>query len=111
MRKAARGKAVRLLARLVYVWQLATPRYKATPVWDAAVAALAVEPALGNWRTMGVAVVLEPQPVAGQTIAAADSARPIQVCFSGDQAAFEAAYLALVAGKLKQNGRSPADSE
>lgn len=106
LRKAARGKASRLLVRLIYWWQLATKQYPATPVWDAAAAALAVEPQIGSWRELRVGVVQEPQAVAGQTREEADAPYPpIQVCFAGARTAFEAAYLALVAGELKGNDK------
>ena len=99
LRTAARGKASRLLVRLIYLWQLATNQFPVTPVWDAAVAALAVDPQLGRWRELRVKVVQQPLAVAGQTCEEADLLNPIQVCFEGNQVAFEAAYLALVAGK------------
>ena len=106
LRAAARGKASRLLVRLIYWWQLATNQYPATPVWDAAAAALAVEPQMGSWRALRVGVVQEPQAVAGQTREEANAPYPIQICFAGDRAAFEAAYLALVTGEPKGDGKN-----
>ncbi len=106
LRTAAHGKASRLLVRLIYFWQLATTQFPATPVWDAAVAALAVDPPLGRWRELGVNVVQQPQALAGQTCEDRAQPYPTQVCFEGNQAAFEAAYLGLVAGKLERDFKS-----
>lgn len=106
LRAAARGKASRLLVRLIRFWQLATMQYPATPVWDAAAAALAVDPQLGHWRELSVKVVQQPQAVAGQTCEDTSLLCPIQACFEGNQAAFEAAYLALVAGRPERDGES-----
>ena len=106
MRTAARGEASRLLVRLIYGWQLAARQFSATPVWDAVAAALAVKPQLGSWRELRVGVVQEPLSMGGKTYEKVDAPYPIQVCFGGDRAAFEAVYLALVAGERKEDYRS-----
>ncbi len=101
LRSAARGEASRLLARFLHMWQLATTQFPVTPVWDAAVAALVVDPQLGSWREMKVDVAQEPKAIAGQTYESAEG-HSIQVCYAGNQPAFEATYLKLVAGNLNE---------
>jgi inosine-uridine nucleoside N-ribohydrolase len=101
LRSAARGNAARLLARMVYLWQLTSNQFPATPVWDAAVAALAVDPQLGSWKELKVGVAQQPQAIAGQTYEVAEGPS-IQVCYTGNQQAFEATYLNLVSGKWNE---------
>jgi pyrimidine-specific ribonucleoside hydrolase len=99
LRKAARGRASRLMVRLIHLWQMSVTQYPATPVWDAAVAALVADPSIGtDWRDMAIRVETEPEAVAGQTVIEAGKPANARVCFGGDQAAFENAYLAVARG-------------
>jgi inosine-uridine nucleoside N-ribohydrolase len=100
LRSAARGKASRVLVRFIHIWQLMTKQFLATPLWDAAVAALVVDPQLGSWRESKIDIIQEPQALAGRTYETADGPYSIQVCYAGNQPAFETAYLNLVAGKV-----------
>jgi inosine-uridine nucleoside N-ribohydrolase len=93
---AAKGRASRLLVRIIRLWQLATPRYPATPVWDGVTAAIAAEPTIGSdWRDLGIRIVTQPESAAGQTVV--DDSQPVNahVCLGGNQTAFETAYLAV----------------
>jgi len=98
MRAAVRGKASRLLVDLLALWHWTNPQLSAIPVWDAAVAALVVDPQLGRWKEFRVGIIQQPQAKAGQTYESAEGTRTIQVCFEGNRSAFEATYLALVSG-------------
>jgi inosine-uridine nucleoside N-ribohydrolase len=94
LRKAARGRASRIMVRLIHFWQMAVTQYPATPVWDAAVAALVVDLSIGtDWRDLAIRVESEPEALAGQTVIEAGKPANARVCFGGDQAAFENAYL------------------
>jgi pyrimidine-specific ribonucleoside hydrolase len=95
LRGAVRGRGARLMVRLIYWWQLTVPEYPATPVWDAAVAAIVADPAVGSeWRDAAIRVVTQPDEVSGQTVIEPEKPANARVCFKGDRAAFEAAYLA-----------------
>ncbi len=96
--QTAQGKASTLLVKFMRFWQpVARLRYSVTPVWDAAVAALAANPAICcDWRDLGIRILTEPDEVAGQTIIDADRPTKVRVCLGGDQDAFEADYLATV---------------
>ncbi len=97
LRLHARSRASRFLIRLIYLWQLTTPQYPATPVWDGVVAAIVAEPKLGaDWRTVSIRIVTQPKAWAGQTIIDEGELVNTHVCLRGNQAAFEAAFLALV---------------
>lgn len=99
MRDSARGPASRLMARLIRWWQMSATQYPSIPVWDAAVAALVVDPTIGtDWRDLAIRVEIEPEAVAGQTIIDGGKPANARVCFGGDQGAFEAAYLSIVRG-------------
>ena len=99
LRKAARSKASRLMVRLIHFWQMSVPQYAATPVWDAAVAALVANPSIGtDWRDLAIRIESEPEAVAGQTVIEAGKPANARVCFGGDQAAFESAYLTIARG-------------
>jgi pyrimidine-specific ribonucleoside hydrolase len=94
LRKAARSRASRMMVQLIHFWEMAVTQYPATPVWDAAVAALVVDPSIGtDWRELSIRIESEPEAVAGQTIIESDKPANARVCFGGDQAAFEQAYL------------------
>jgi len=93
----AQGPASQVMVRLIHWWQVGTPQYRATPVWDAVAAAVAAEPGIvKDRRDMAIRVAVEPEEAAGQTIVMADRPPNAQVCLGGDQAAFEASYLAAV---------------
>ena len=93
----AHRPAAKALVRIVHVWQLLNPRQEAVPVWDAAAAAIAADRAIGrSWRDLAIRVALEPKDVAGQTIVDENGPPNARVCFAGDQAAFEQAYLAII---------------
>ena len=99
LRKAARSRASRLMVRLIHLWGMSVTQYPATPVWDAAVAALVVDPAIGtDWRELAIRVELEPETVAGQTVIEAGKPVNARVCFGGNQTAFEATYLSIARG-------------
>jgi inosine-uridine nucleoside N-ribohydrolase len=85
------------MVRIIRLWQLINPQYRAIPVWDAAAAAIAVDTTIGcNWRDLATRVALEPEDIAGQTSIDESSQPNAHVCLAGDQAAFEKAYLAIV---------------
>jgi pyrimidine-specific ribonucleoside hydrolase len=97
LRKAARSRTARMMTQLIYYWGLSVPQYNAVPVWDAAVAALVADPTIGaDWRDLAIRIETEPEALAGQTVI--ESGKPVnaRVCFSGDQARFEDAYLSVV---------------
>jgi inosine-uridine nucleoside N-ribohydrolase len=99
LRDSARSPASRLMARLIHFWQMSATQYPATPLWDAAVAALVVDPAIGtDWRDLAIRVELEPEAVAGQTVIEAGKPANARVCLGGNQGAFEAAYLSIARG-------------
>ena len=99
LRNGVHGRASRLMVRLIHFWQMSVTQYQATPVWDAAVAALVVDPAIGtDWRDLAIRVEIEPEAVAGQTVIDAGKPANARVCFGGDQVAFENAYLAIARG-------------
>jgi pyrimidine-specific ribonucleoside hydrolase len=97
LRLHARSQASRLLIWLIYLWQLTTPQYPATPVWDGVVAAITAEPKLGvDWRKVSIRILSQPEARAGQTLVDEGGLVNAHVCLRGDQTAFEAAFLALV---------------
>lgn len=97
LRQAARSPASRLLVRLIYSWAMIVPQYPAIPVWDAAVAALVVDPSIGtDWRELAIRIEAEPEAVAGQTVIETGKPANARVCFGGNQAVFEQAYLELM---------------
>ncbi|MCC7118963.1 MAG: nucleoside hydrolase [Anaerolineales bacterium] len=93
----------RVLTRLLRSWQSKMKRASVVPVWDAAVAALVTNPNLGSWRELKVSVALEPQAKAGQTYEDPNAPHSIRVCFGGDRAAFEAAFLELAKNNQRAN--------
>ena len=96
---SARGRASKLMLRFLRVWQVMTPKLTAMPAWDAAVAALAVDPTIGcDWRDLAIHIATQPEPVAGQTVVDDNKPANVRVCLGGDQAAFETAYLTVVQG-------------
>ncbi|MFL7791156.1 MAG: nucleoside hydrolase [Anaerolineae bacterium] len=93
----ARERATKTIVRIVRVWQLLSPRCQSIPMWDAIVAAIAVDATIGcDWRDMAIRVVQEPEDVAGQTIVDDNGQPNVCVCLAGDQEAFEEAYLAAI---------------
>jgi inosine-uridine nucleoside N-ribohydrolase len=99
LRKAAHGRASRLMVRLIHFWGMSVSQFPAIPVWDAAVAALVTDPAIGtHWRDLAIRIELEPEAMAGQTVIEDGKPANARVCFGGDQAAFEAAYLSIARG-------------
>jgi len=96
---SARGRASKLMVRLLRFWQTITPKHQATPVWDAVVAAIAVDPAIGcDWRDLAIRIATQPEQVAGQTVVDVNKPANVRVCLGGNQSAFEAAYLTVVQG-------------
>lgn len=96
LRLSARGRTSRLMVRLISWWQSIVPQYAATPVWDAAVAAVVADPAVGTeWRHLAIRVATQPEDVAGRTVVEAVGRPNVQVCLGGDQTALEASYLAV----------------
>jgi len=96
---SARGRASKLMIRLLRFWQIMTPKHPATPVWDAAVAAIAADPTIGcDWRDLAIRIATRPEQVAGQTVVDVNKPANVRVCLGGDQTAFEAAYLTVVQG-------------
>jgi len=93
---AARGEPSKLMVRLIRFWQLVSPQFRATPVWDAVTAALVADPAIGSdWHDLALRVVTQPSHVAGQTVVDDDRPANVRVCLGGNQTAFEAAYLTI----------------
>ena len=79
------------------LWQLVNPRNQPIPVWDAAAAAIVVDKTIGcDWRDLAIRVAQEPEDLAGQTIIDENGQPNAHVCLTGDQAALEEAYLAIV---------------
>jgi inosine-uridine nucleoside N-ribohydrolase len=96
---SACGPASRLMVRFIRLWQLTTPKHQATPVWDAVVAAIAVDPAIGcDWRDLAIRIATQPEQVAGQSVVDANKPANVRVCLGGNPSAFEAAYLTVVQG-------------
>ncbi len=94
---AAWGRPSKLMVHFIRTWQLSSPQFRATPVWDAVTAALVADPAIGSdWRDLALRVLTQPEQVAGQTVVDDDQPASARVCLAGNQAAFEAAYLAAV---------------
>jgi inosine-uridine nucleoside N-ribohydrolase len=82
------------MVRLIHYWELTVAQYPATPVWDAAAAALAIDPSIGtDWQDLAIRIETEPEDRAGQTFIEPGKPANARVCFGGDQAAFENAYL------------------
>jgi inosine-uridine nucleoside N-ribohydrolase len=106
---AACGRPSKLLVRFIRLWQLMSPQYQATPVWDAVTAAIVADPTIGcDWRDLALRVVTQPDQLAGQTVVDAGRPANARVCLAGDQTAFEAAYLTTVRGssdKLTATGQ------
>ncbi|MCZ2120773.1 MAG: nucleoside hydrolase [Anaerolineales bacterium] len=99
LKMPVRNQIQRVLMRLMSSWQLMTRKFPATPIWDAAAAALALHPELGVWQELRVGIAQEPQARAGQTYEDAQAPYAVQVCLRGDQAGFEKSYLELLIGK------------
>ena len=96
---AACGRPSKIMVRFIRFWQLLSPQFRATPVWDAVTAALVADPAIGSdWRDLALRVVTQPSQVAGQTVIDADKPANACVCLGGNQTAFETAYMTLVQG-------------
>ncbi len=105
LRANAQGKAMRLMVRLISIWQLATPRFPNTPVWDGVAAALLTTPEIGrDWREVFIRVVTHPDEVAGQTLVEENQPPNVRVCLGGDQEALETAYLQVARGELTKKG-------
>ncbi len=107
---ATSGRAAKFMVRILRLWQLMwqltnSPK-QVIPVWDAAVAAIVTDPTIGcAWRDLAVRVLTQPEQVAGHTVIEDNEdnednedkvATNVRVCLKGNQAAFEAAYLAAV---------------
>ncbi len=100
---AACGRPSKLMVRFIRIWQLMSPQFQATPVWDAVAAALVADPTIGcDWRDLALHVVTQPEQAAGQTAVDVDRPANARVCLGGNQAAFEAAYLTAVRGSSNQ---------
>ncbi len=96
---AAKGRAAKLMVRFIRLWRFVSPQYPVTPVWDAVTAALVTDPTIGcDWRDLALRVVTQPEHIAGQTAVDVNKPANARVCFGGNQAAFEAAYLTTVRG-------------
>jgi inosine-uridine nucleoside N-ribohydrolase len=96
LRKAAHSRAARVMVRLIHYWEMTVSQYSATPVWDAAVAALVADPSIGtDWRDLAIRIETEPEALAGQTVIESGKPANARVCFGGDQARFENAYLSV----------------
>jgi pyrimidine-specific ribonucleoside hydrolase len=96
---AARGRPSKLMTRFIRLWQLMSPQFQATPVWDAVAAAIVADPTIGcDWRDLALRLVTQPEQVAGQTAVDVDKPANAHVCLGGDQVAFETTYLATVRG-------------
>lgn len=105
LRASAQGKAMRVMVRLISIWQLATPQFSNTPVWDGVAAALLTTPEIGmEWREVSIRVMTHPDEVAGQTFVEGDQLPNVRVCLGGDQEALEKAYLEVARRELKKNG-------
>jgi inosine-uridine nucleoside N-ribohydrolase len=96
MRRSARGRAMRLLVRLVYLWQVSSPQFVSTPVWDGVVAALAIDPSLGSWHDVSIEMLPHPPLFAESLIRRKPSSARIQVCVEGNLKAFEESYISVV---------------
>jgi inosine-uridine nucleoside N-ribohydrolase len=95
---AARGPDGKQLARILRVWRMMSPQYTSLPIWDGAVAALAVDPSIGtDWREMALQVVQEPEALAGQTRVSESGPPNARVCLKGDQKLLEDAYSSIMA--------------
>lgn len=96
LRKATHSRASRMMTDLIHYWGMSVAQYNAVPVWDAAVVALAVDPTLGtNWRDLAIRIESEPEALAGRTVIESGKPANARVCFGGDQARFEDAYLSI----------------
>ncbi len=105
LKVGARTPASRLMARFIAIWQMATPQFLATPVWDAASAVLLTDPEVGTtWQELPLRVVTHPDEVAGHTRVEPDQPPCVRVCLGGDQAAFEAAFEKIVKTPTKKAG-------
>lgn len=93
----AHERAAKTMIHIVRVWQLLNLRCQAIPMWDAAVAAIAVDTTIGcAWHDLAVRVAQEPENVVGQTIIDENGQPNTRVCLAGDQVAFEKTFLATV---------------
>ena len=103
------GRPSKLMVRFIRLWQLMSPQYQATPVWDAVAAAIVADPTIGrDWCDFALHLVTQPEQLAGQVVVDADGSANARVCLEGDQTAFEAAYLTTVRGssdKLTEIGQ------
>ena len=111
---AACGRPAKLMVRFIHIWQLMSPQFQATPVWDAVSAAIVADPTIGrDWRDLALHLVTQPEQLAGQAVVDADRPANTRVCLEGDQTAFEVAYLTTVRGpsdRLTASGQRKNDT-
>ena len=99
MAASARGQVPKMMVRTIRLWHLLKPQHRVIPVWDAAVAAIVADPAIGSdWRDLAIRVLTQPEQAAGQTVVEPDKPANARVCLGGNLTAFEAAYVAAVQG-------------
>jgi pyrimidine-specific ribonucleoside hydrolase len=93
---SAGGWESRLMAHIMKGWFLVGPGTEAVPLWDAPVVAIATDPTIcTDWRNLSIHITLEPAEVAGRTVVEENGQPNVRACLAGNQAAFEAAYLAV----------------
>ena len=90
---SSKGPEARLMARILLGWQLmgsqSTPA-AGTAFWDLAAVTITTEPKIcTDWRELNLHIVLEPDTLAGQTVAEPGKPDNAQVCLGGDKALFE----------------------
>jgi len=93
---SAHTRSTRFMADVMQEWLDSSETYTdAVPLWDAPVAAMAMEPSVcSDWQEMAIEIQTEDVSVDGQTVVT--NGKPnTHVCLEGDQAAFDAAFLAV----------------
>ncbi len=93
----AYGRESRLMVHFAKNWFLLDPGMSDRPLWDAPVAAIAIDPTIcTDWRDLSIYIALESDEFPGKTTINEGGQPNARVCLAGDQAAFEATYLTTV---------------
>jgi pyrimidine-specific ribonucleoside hydrolase len=91
---ASKGRDTRLMARILLGWQLMQAQSTSptdTAFWDLAAVTITTDLQIcTDWRELNLHIVLEPDTLAGQTVAEPGKTSNAQVCLGGNRAAYEA---------------------
>ena len=92
----ANTRSTRLMADIMQEWlDSSYPKTDAVPLWDAPVAAIATDPNIcSDWQELAIQIQSGDISTDGQTLVTNDKPN-MRVCLGGDQAAFDAVYMAV----------------